>query len=118
MATNVGGGIGGHVPATLARTLGPAIQLGSFTPGVTRTCTASTTANVISSASDAASLGLTQLVGTTPLVNGWLHSAAAVLHLALEVVLDRTGLEQSVTISMWQLVNSTTRSVRDVPSKA
>jgi hypothetical protein len=48
------GGTGGTVPATLALTLGstPA-SFGAFTPGVDNTYTASTTANVISTAGDA-----------------------------------------------------------------
>jgi hypothetical protein len=41
------------VPATLSLTLGPAASFGAFTPGVDHDYTASTTANVISSAGDA-----------------------------------------------------------------
>src|SRR6201999_1961306 len=47
------GGVGGTVPATLSLTLGGAASFGSFVPGVAREYTASTTANVISSAGDA-----------------------------------------------------------------
>ena len=46
--------IGGTVPATLTLTLGAPATFGAFTPGVARTYTASTTANVISTAGDAA----------------------------------------------------------------
>ena len=42
------------MPATLSLTLGPAADFGPFQPGVTRDYTASTTANVISTAGDAA----------------------------------------------------------------
>ena len=42
------------MPATLSLTLGPAATFGPFQPGVTRDYTASTTANVISTAGDAA----------------------------------------------------------------
>jgi predicted dienelactone hydrolase len=49
-----GAPVGGTVPATLSLTLGPAPSLGTFTPGVARTYTASGTANVTSSAADAA----------------------------------------------------------------
>ena len=42
--TNTDGSAGGTVPATLALTLGPAATFGTFTPGVARTYTASTTA--------------------------------------------------------------------------
>ncbi len=52
-ATNTNGSPSGTVPATLSLTLGTAATFGNFTPGVTRTYTASTTANVISTAGDA-----------------------------------------------------------------
>ena len=51
---DVPGEAGGMVPATLSLTLGPAATFGAFTPGVARTYTASTSANVISTAGDAA----------------------------------------------------------------
>jgi hypothetical protein len=47
------GGIGGSVPATLSLTLGAPATFGAFTPGVAKDYTASTTANVISTAGDA-----------------------------------------------------------------
>ena len=47
------GPVGGTVPATLALTLGAPATFGAFTPGVDRTYTASTSANVISTAGDA-----------------------------------------------------------------
>ncbi len=46
--------VGGSVPPTLALTLGPAASFGSFTPGVAKTYDASTTADVLSTAGDAA----------------------------------------------------------------
>jgi amidase len=48
------GTVGGSVPATLSLTLGAAASFGAFTPGVAKDYTASTTANVISTAGDAA----------------------------------------------------------------
>jgi hypothetical protein len=48
------GGVGGTVPATLSLTLGAPASFGAFTPGVAKDYTASTTANVISTAGDAA----------------------------------------------------------------
>jgi predicted acyl esterase len=48
------GGVSGTVPATLALTLGAPASFGPFTPGVERTYTASTTADVVSTAGDAA----------------------------------------------------------------
>jgi hypothetical protein len=47
------GSVGGTVPATLSLTLGGAASFGAFTPGVAGTYTATTTANVISTAGDA-----------------------------------------------------------------
>ncbi len=51
--TNVDGTVGGTVPATLSLTLGSAASFGAFAPGVAREYTASTTANVVSTAGDA-----------------------------------------------------------------
>jgi hypothetical protein len=51
--TTATGDVGATVPATLALTLGPAATFGAFTPGVARDYTASTTANVISTAGEA-----------------------------------------------------------------
>jgi hypothetical protein len=48
------GTVSGNVPATLSLTLGPAASFGSFTPGVAKTYNAGTTADVISTAGDAA----------------------------------------------------------------
>jgi hypothetical protein len=47
------GGVGGEVPATLALTLAGPASFGAFIPGVDHTYTASTTADVVSSAGDA-----------------------------------------------------------------
>ena len=51
--TSVEGAVGGTVPATLSLTLGTPASFGAFTPGIDREYTASTTANVISTAGDA-----------------------------------------------------------------
>jgi hypothetical protein len=51
--TQVPGGVGGTVPATLSLTLGAPAQFGAFTPGMQRTYEASTTADVVSTAGDA-----------------------------------------------------------------
>jgi hypothetical protein len=50
----VGAPVGGNVPATLSLTFGAPASFGVFTPGVTDDYTASTKANVISTAGDAA----------------------------------------------------------------
>src|SRR5262249_36613755 len=52
-ATNTPGTVGGTTAATLALTLGTSASFGAFTAGVDKTYTASTTANVISTAGDA-----------------------------------------------------------------
>jgi X-Pro dipeptidyl-peptidase len=52
-STSANGDVNGSVPATLSLTLGPAASFGAFTPGLDHDYTASTTANVISSAGDA-----------------------------------------------------------------
>jgi chitobiase/beta-hexosaminidase-like protein len=65
------GTVGGSVPATLSLTLGTAAQFGAFTPGITKTYTAATSANVISSAGDAAlSVADPSSTATGHLVNG------------------------------------------------
>jgi len=53
-STSSTGTVSGTTPATLALSLGAPATFGAFTPGVDRTYTASSTANVISSAADAA----------------------------------------------------------------
>ena len=53
-SVSAGGGVGGTVPATLSLTLGPAASFGPLTAGVAKDYTAQTTANVISTAGDAA----------------------------------------------------------------
>ena len=52
-STSTNGDVAGSVPATLSLTLGSAASFGAFTPGIDHDYTASTTANVISSAGDA-----------------------------------------------------------------
>ena len=62
---------GGTVPATLSLTLGAPATFGAFAPGVGKTYTASTTANVISTAGDAAlSVADPSSTATGHLVNG------------------------------------------------
>ena len=65
------GTVGGSVPATLALTLGPAATFSPFIPGVANSYTASTTANVISTAGDATlSVADPATTNTGKLVNG------------------------------------------------
>jgi hypothetical protein len=70
-ATNTPGTATGTVPATLALTLGTPATFGAFTPGVDKDYTASTTANVISTAGDAAlSVADPSPTNTGKLMNG------------------------------------------------
>ena len=63
--------VGGEVPATLSLTLGPAVTFGNLVPAVAATYTASTTANVISTAGDALlSVADPSSTNTGHLVNG------------------------------------------------
>ena len=77
------------MPATLALTLGPPATFGAFTPGVARTYDATTTANVITTAGDAA------LTVSDPghLTNGSFSSRAAA-GLVQQVGLDRPGVQR------------------------
>src|SRR4051794_966499 len=73
------GTVGGSVPATLALSLGGPATFGAFTPGGDRDYLASTTANVISTAGDAAlSVADPSAAGTGRLVNGAFSLAQAV----------------------------------------
>jgi hypothetical protein len=53
-SVSTSGDVGGTVPATLGLTLGAPASFGAFTPGVAHTYTAQTTADVVSTAGDAA----------------------------------------------------------------
>jgi predicted dienelactone hydrolase len=80
LARAASGGVSGTVPATLSLTLGPAPSLGAFVPGVNGTYTATGTANVISTAGDAA-LSVSDPSSTAPgrLVNGTFALTAPLL---------------------------------------
>ena len=54
VTTGADGTVGGTVPATLSLTLGAPATFGAFTPGLAKEYTAQTSANVISTAGDAA----------------------------------------------------------------
>ena len=74
---DVGGSAQGTVPATLALSMGPAATFGAFTPGVAKTYTASSSANVISTAGDARlSVSDASANATGRLVNGAFSLAA------------------------------------------
>jgi hypothetical protein len=67
----IGRDVGGTVPATLSLSLGTAVAFGVFTPGLAKEYEAGTTANVISTAGDAAlSVADPSSNATGRLVNG------------------------------------------------
>jgi hypothetical protein len=67
----IGSPVGGTVPATLSLTLGVPAAFGAFTPGIDKDYTASTTANVISTAGDATlSVADPSSTNTGKLMNG------------------------------------------------
>ena len=77
-AVNTPGTVGGTVGATLGLTLGTPATFGTFTPGVDRDYTASSTANVVSTAGDAAlSVADPSSVNTGKLMNGTFTLAQA-----------------------------------------
>jgi len=70
-AVNTNGNVGGSVSATLSLTLGAPASFGAFTAGIGKDYAAQTTANVISTAGDAAlSVADPSSVATGHLVNG------------------------------------------------
>ncbi len=69
--TGTSGSVGGSVGATLGLTLGAPAAFGAFTPGTTKDYTATTTANVVSTAGDATlSVADPSASNTGHLVNG------------------------------------------------
>ena len=78
---------GGTVPATLALSLGAPASFGAFTPGVAREYTATTSANVVSSAGDATlSVADPSATNTGKLVNGTFTLASPVTATASSAV--------------------------------
>ncbi|HEY6886392.1 MAG TPA: hypothetical protein VI300_01395 [Solirubrobacter sp.] len=69
--TTTDGSVGGSVPATLALTMGTPASFGAFTPGLGKDYFATTTANVVSTAGDAAlTVSDPSTTATGRLVNG------------------------------------------------
>jgi len=101
--TDVAGDVGASVPATLSLTLGTPASFGAFTPGITKEYTASTAANVISTAGDAT------LSVSDP---GHLSNGAFTLPEPLQVSFSKSTWSapvsnDAVTINFKQLVKST-----------
>jgi hypothetical protein len=101
--TDTTGGAGGTVPATLALTLGAPATFGAFTPGIAKDYTATSTANVISSAGDAT------LTNSDP---GHLMNGTFALPQPLQVNLSKStwtgpASNDPVTITFTQHINAT-----------
>jgi sugar phosphate isomerase/epimerase len=97
-----GGAVGGTVPATLSLTLGAPASFGAFVPGKAAEYTASTTANVISTAGDAT------LAYSDP---GKLTNGAFALEQPLQVSLSKSSWtapvsNDAVTISFKQAIGA------------
>jgi hypothetical protein len=100
--------VGGTVPATLALTLGAPAQFGAFTPGVTRTYTASTSATVISTAGDAAlTVSDASSVATGHLVNGTFSLPQPLGGLGTVKTWAAPTSNEVVPVTFTQLVNAT-----------
>ena len=102
LANTATGSVGGNVPATLSLTLGAAATFGAFTPGTDKTYEASTTANVISTAGDAA------LTVSSP---AYLSNGAFTLAEPLQVAFSRSSWSapvsnDSVTIAFKQHIGA------------
>jgi hypothetical protein len=98
-----GGGSSGSVPATLGLTVAPGASFGAFTPGVDKDYTASTTANIISTAGDAT------LTSSDP---GHLMNGTFALPAPLEVSFSRSSwtgptANEPVTIGFKQHIGAT-----------
>jgi hypothetical protein len=80
ITTDVSGAVSGSVPPTLALSVGAPASFGAFTPGVGKTYTATTTANVVSTAGDA----VLSVADPSPTAPGHLVNGAFVLPSALQ----------------------------------
>ncbi|MDA0173778.1 amidase [Solirubrobacter taibaiensis] len=101
-ATTAGGTVGGTVPATLSLSLSGPASFGAFTPGIAKEYTAAATANVISTAGDAA------LSVSDP---GYLTNGSFTLAEPLRVELGKASWtapvsNESVAIAFKQLVKA------------
>jgi hypothetical protein len=88
------GTVGGTVPATLALTLGAPASFGPFTPGVEHTYTATTTADVVSTAGDAT-------LSVSPVSAGGLATASLAGHLANGAFTLPQPLQVAIAPSSW-----------------
>ena len=100
--TDAGGSVGGTVPATLALTLGAPASFGTFTPGSAKDYTASTSANVISTAGDAAlSVADPSATATGHLVNGTFSLPSTLKASAGGTLADVGGSSAPTLLKTW-----------------
>jgi X-Pro dipeptidyl-peptidase len=100
--------VGGTVPATLSLTLGAPASFGAFVPGVTLTYAATTTANVISSAGDAAlSVSDPSPNATGHLVNGAFTLPQPLQGLGTVKTWTAPTSNEAVTIAFQQPIGAT-----------
>jgi X-Pro dipeptidyl-peptidase len=101
------GDAGGSVPATLALTMGAPASFGAFTPGVAKEYSASTTANVISTAGDA-TLTVTDPSTDHPgyLVNGAFALAQPLQGLGVVKTYSAPVSNDMATITFKQQINA------------
>jgi hypothetical protein len=101
------GAVSGTVPATLSLTLGAPASFGAFTPGVAREYTATTTANVISSAGDAAlSVSDPSTVAPGRLVNGTFSLAQPLQGLGVVKTWSAPTSNEQVTVTFKQAIGA------------
>jgi X-Pro dipeptidyl-peptidase len=104
----VPGDVGATVPATLALTLGAPAAFGPFTPGIDHTYTATTTANVISTAGDATlSVADPSAVSTGHLVNGTFALPEALGGLGVVKTWSAPVSNDPVTVTFTQHIGAT-----------
>ena len=105
---DVPGTAGGTVPATLALTLGAPAQFAPFTPGVAKDYTATTTANVISTAGDATlSVADPSTLQPGHLVNGMFFLPSALGGLGVVKTYNAPVSNDPVTVTFTQHISAT-----------
>ena len=96
------------MPATLALTMGAPAAFGAFTPGIDKTYTATTTANVISTAGDATlSVADPSAVAPGHLVNGTFSLPEALGGLGVVKTYSSPISNDPVTVTFTQHVGAT-----------
>jgi aminopeptidase N len=106
LSTSVPGTVGGTVPATLALSLGAPATFGAFVPGVAAEYTASTTANVTSSAGDATLSVADNGPNPGHLVNGAFTLASPLQGLGVVKTWAAPTANEAVTVTFKQAIGA------------